>query len=526
MKLSTNLIASTIIPITLASSLKPCIETAANRGPWIFNSVADSLRKWGTTAHPNGMSIYLATIPEGVLLHHGNSKNELPTELDWIAYEIEHAEMFARAGRRAPPKGDSFGFQPPKHDELKRRHGPQHPLGNTAGVPLRISDEKQEGGWLHTFRTTRPLQFLYLDGLSGDKADTGFSDTQDFLLRGVGWDRRPPSLSLQEHSKGDKTPPLYPNPREPGKPGFPNFGEERLRAKDICDMVTEWGLQGVIRTETPGFEIIKCDFFDGLEQVQSLQRPQRKDNGPPFRGPRGSSGDERSRRLRDLGASRTLLDYSSMVSAFFFPVNLSNPDSDRQDRPRLTQTKPEEMTAIREFLKNVVETRKGAQSSSFGWKDIADLIIRRYANELKAMNETIETTKEIDERLHFLIEVFVDHSEADEDVRYIAAEERCSSFYLQTMPLETEIDQLIYAAFEAVNKQICNTLFDIRYRIATNADESMEALKESVRKLMKYLAWGTFEKEVDDNFHLPSRPLRQSPDDLPPFDSPSRMPPF
>jgi hypothetical protein len=36
---------------------------------------------------------------------------------------------------------------------------------------------------------------------------------------------------------------------------FPGFGDEHQRAVDLCEMTSEWGLRGVIRTETPGFEI-------------------------------------------------------------------------------------------------------------------------------------------------------------------------------------------------------------------------------------------------------------------------------
>ncbi|KAK7430945.1 hypothetical protein QQZ08_002474 [Neonectria magnoliae] len=311
--------ALTVLSASNAEALTPIAEVAAQRGPQIFNAAYDSLRKWGSVVHPNGMSLYLATVPEGVMLHHGNARNETPTELQWLAYEIEHAEMFARERRGGPPGGGPLGRGGKRpgdgedgRDDLKRRHGAQAPLAED-------TPPESTPGWLHTYRTTRPLRFLYLDGMSGDKSNSGVPDTQDFRLRGV--------------RDGDNQPPLSPPKKSPsrGPPG------EHDRAVDLCHMCKDWQLQGVIQTEGAGFEIIKCDFFDGLEQVQSLQRsntggdrphggphrgPHKGPHGGPsggrYEGPPGMPGGRRDPedRNREVGSSRTLLDYSSMVSAW------------------------------------------------------------------------------------------------------------------------------------------------------------------------------------------------------------------
>jgi hypothetical protein len=86
---------------TTTSNFRLSVETAALRGPHIFNAVNDSLRKLGTSVYYNGMSLYFATVPEDVLFHHGNRRNATPKMLRWLAYEIEHAEIFARSGRRS-----------------------------------------------------------------------------------------------------------------------------------------------------------------------------------------------------------------------------------------------------------------------------------------------------------------------------------------------------------------------------------------------------------------------------------------
>src|ERR1700712_1779421 len=99
-----------------AESFGPSKPHARRRGPEIFNAVHNAMRQWGSSLHHNGMSFFLATVPKGVLLHHGNSSPLSPEDPDWLAYEIEHAENFARGGRgRGPggPPGERPGNGPP-----------------------------------------------------------------------------------------------------------------------------------------------------------------------------------------------------------------------------------------------------------------------------------------------------------------------------------------------------------------------------------------------------------------------------
>lgn len=458
--------------LSAGPQFRPSPEIAAQRAPQIFNAVYDSLRKWGTMVHPNGMSLFLATVPEGVILHHGNNRNETPTEPDWLAYEIEHAEMFARAGRPGPPRGPGKPFNMATGEPVRvlddYRPGDKAQIRVTGNG---LSAEEAKHGWLHTYRTTRPLHFLYIDGMSGSKDDSGVIDTQDYLLRGVRDAKTRTSRS--EH-------------RVPGPPG------EYDRALDLCDLAADWGLQGVIRTEMAGFEIIKCDFSDGLEQLQSLQRADTQ-AGPPRRGPRKPKHHQSVEdRYRDVGSSRTILDYSSMVSAFFFPTNLTNPDDDRSEYPRLSYTTEAEMSAIREYLSRVIGARHVYRLTPYTWRDVADLVVRRYATEISSMANDTESTEKLAARINFLFEVFVDYSVTDKELRNAAAKERCATFYLQTMPLNSQIDRLIYAAFEAVNANICASLSDIRELLADSSeteDATLEKAKSILRSLMHYLSW-------------------------------------
>ncbi|KHN95001.1 uncharacterized protein MAM_07228 [Metarhizium album ARSEF 1941] len=278
----------------------------------MFNAVHNA----GSSVHHNGMSLFLATVPEGVLFHHGTTRPESPSDPDRLAYEIEHAEGFTR----------SFGGPP-----RQTKPHPEPMPGGAAneqkiiGRTTHLSDH--ETGWLHVYRTSRPLQFLYVDGMSGGKSANGTPDTQDYLLR---------------------SDPSYGKAEREASPTI-DLGE-RKRAQSLCKLCKEWNLQGIIRMEA-GFEIIKCNFTDGMDQVQVFRRPGSRGRGKlwaetqHFEYLRGVA-----ERNFDIRSSRTVVDYSSTVSAFFFPVNLANPDPKRPDLPRLSEASHAELVALKRIF--------------------------------------------------------------------------------------------------------------------------------------------------------------------------------
>lgn len=169
----------------IESDLSPSEDAARQRAPDLFNAVHDAMRQWGSSIHHNGMSFFLATVPEGVMFYHGSSKEETPDQPEWLAYEIEHAELFARSrfgGRPpGPPPGDDgarggvgwMSFLQGPYDPQRPFNGPQTP-----------PPTEDNGGWLHVYRTTEPLKLLYVDGMGAGKTDMGTLDTQDYVLRG------------------------------------------------------------------------------------------------------------------------------------------------------------------------------------------------------------------------------------------------------------------------------------------------------------------------------------------------------
>ncbi|KAJ8109866.1 hypothetical protein OPT61_g7148 [Boeremia exigua] len=72
----------------------------------IFNAIHSSMRQWGGSLNHNGMTMFLATVPEGTQLYHGTSSPDFVKGMQWLAFEPEHALIFARPPRQLPSGGE------------------------------------------------------------------------------------------------------------------------------------------------------------------------------------------------------------------------------------------------------------------------------------------------------------------------------------------------------------------------------------------------------------------------------------
>lgn len=508
------------------SDIKPSLDVAKSRGPQIFNAVQDSMRQWGASLHHNGMSFFLATVPEGVIFHHGNNNEKSPDDPDWLAYEIEHAEHFARGGRGPPGGGKGPGRGgPPGPSALG---GMEYPTGQFPLVddhasmdpmtqaPDEDAAEPEKGGWLHTYRTTRPLRYIYVDGMGGGKTSMGTLDSQDYLLRGTR-----EVLDFDNHKKREVHEKRDSDKVHAKRAGGPM--DEQARAVELCALCKDWNLSGIVRMEA-GFEIIHCDFSDGLEEIQALQRPG-DNEGPGGRGGFGNFEFVRglSERYNDIGSSRTVIDYSSMVSAYFFPVNLTNPDPKRPDLPRLSGTTDAELAAIQKYLNETISDRLHDRVRPIDWQDVTDLIVGRYADRIRFMAEKTSTASQIASELNFLLTVYLDYSGKDSD-QVSAAIERCTTFYLHGVHPVTESDQLIHAGIKETSSQLCTSLFQVR-DIVSNVTEEDDSEKHSqavsvLLSLMDQLQWARFKScggcAVDEVCLIPMWPSGTKAD----YDSP------
>lgn len=149
--------------LTSQDEYGPNIASATENANLIFNAIHSSMRQWGSSAQHNGMSFFPAYIPEGTLLYHGSTRAERPEHLEWLAFEIPHAEMFARGRIIRRPRNDS-------RDENEVEAEAESDVD-----PRNMSPEQLWSwmmppgydilpGYLQIYQANRPLKVLYLDG--------------------------------------------------------------------------------------------------------------------------------------------------------------------------------------------------------------------------------------------------------------------------------------------------------------------------------------------------------------------------
>jgi hypothetical protein len=496
----------------------------------IFNSVHSAMRQWGSSLHHNGLSFYPLIIPEGNLLYHGDATAERPEWFDWLAFEIEHAENFAWSWTPCPNETDgsehlelhdlmqysSHGRVPAQHQSRKseERLGNDHndPAQHHLGMLNKGQDDKPGRGlpgphdwvrgYLHTYRATRDLNLVYIDGQSAAKANVGTLDSQDYIL--LDW---PIDLNRSE--------------QWPGR-------HELTRATELCALATEWGIDGWIRMEA-GFEVIYCDFSPGagLEQVSALGQPfQNETSGYPDQcggGPGGGKfrfpiqvGGELLRRMFSwmrAAASRyhghvrgrVEIDFSGMVSAFAFGggINTTNPDAARAELPRVVLSTREARRSVRDRLRDVVRERKGHARETVDWQAVVDSIVSRYGPRLAALVAPAMTLDNMRVDIGTLLNPFLNFP-ADNDLEdaYGLPLERCTDHYFG-LPLArqhswTPEDASIYAALRSVSEIVCWTLFDTRKELLIRDDMNLTdedvvvGAQNRLRGLMDELRWSSW----------------------------------
>jgi hypothetical protein len=450
-----------------AGSRGPSLDSSRANAPHIFNAIHSSMRQWGSSLNHNGMSLFPARIPNNTHLYHGTHTPNAIKGMEWLAFEIEHAEMFAQSFPAGGPR------RPGKPGDPGRPEGPGQPGGGPPPSPFEVNwaegmdemrsmgDDDDEPdftqGYLHIYRTTRPLtNLVYIDGMSAGKTEMGTLDTQDYLLRNMtgGEDR-------------------------------PAFGDY-ARGQDLCGLGAELGIEGFVRMEM-GFEIIFCEFSDGLVLESARERPSGKNQSfermPQLEVLRGAS-----MRYHDITAQRLTLDYSGMVSAYWYDLNLTNPDPKRLDLPRLPASDVEGLGNMKADFKVLFEDSSTRNQVGNDWQGITDMIITRYSDRLQLMagNNTSQDT--ILSELAVLLNLYIDYG----NFNIPTAIEKCTVHYLIAAVVETSADRMIYEALSTIMNKICSTLFYVGQLLLEDETETGSALmksKSALHSLIDYLVW-------------------------------------
>ncbi|KAL7917941.1 hypothetical protein ACQKWADRAFT_265908 [Trichoderma austrokoningii] len=468
-----------------AEPIRPNHDSAKANANHIFNAIHSAGRQWGSSLNHNGFGLIPVTLAAGTLLYHGGYSKDPPEGLEWLAFEVEHAENFVRVARRSP-------IGRPGHDE-RQQH--QKPLGQpeTDNDPDR-GPEGRIRGYLQTYQTARDVQLLYVDGSGAAKSPIGTLDSQDYVLS--------PNRSFEWY----------------------NLAGEMERATAMCDMITKWGWSGIMRMEI-GYEVIWCDFKSDLIHESSVRALIQEDRLKEDRFLNTYIWTRAvAERYDGLGGDRVKMDFSSMVSGFFFPINISHTDPERPDLIRLKAATLEHRLDIRAYLLKVFsEPRR----FNVNWQGIVDMIVTRFSKRLAAMASTVLSADMFIEELEHATLTYLEAPGLPDDATLMAGDggknltaeaiDRCATIYLKPSLLSrqnwTLQDDLIHTSLLAVMQHICNDLYLMRSVLLQAApdpsydaylidksmdnDEMNEAVSQSraiVRNLVDELAWTTWKK--------------------------------
>ncbi|PYI08811.1 hypothetical protein BO78DRAFT_405503 [Aspergillus sclerotiicarbonarius CBS 121057] len=435
-------------PLLLSTLLWAASTTAVTEStPYanhIFNSIHSSMRQWGSSLQHNGMSVFLATVPAGTQFYHGTSIAEAVNGTEWLAFEPEHAMVFARP-HHPPPSAEGEDDR----KDLRRRD-----------LETEEEEEEQEAGWLHTYTAAKDLRLLYVDGMAAGKTSNGTLDMEDRVL-------------FRDS---------LPDGRMMG---------ERERANMFCRMAREeWDdrLDGLLRMEA-GFEVILCDFARDLNEVRVTQAKP----STPFRGPGGGKkkgggpGDGGlwfkaiAARYDGIGGNRVILNYDNFVSAYTYGLDLFHSPNETFTLPRLKQFSAQELDPIKDGLSDLV-LKHEAKEASFNWQTITDMVVERYARDIRYLaSGQVSTVEQLHAEVDLALGPFIDYGDRDGQQEA----ERCS---MQFIPGGKLTDGIAATAVHSVTRSICSTMVEAWQE--TDYKTAIGLFQD----LMEYLSWSTWKQ--------------------------------
>ncbi|KAG5649347.1 hypothetical protein H0H81_004414 [Sphagnurus paluster] len=360
--------------------------------------------------------------------------------------------------------------------------------------------KEDTGGWHFTFVTTRPLKILYFDGSSAAKVRGGALDSQDVLL----WGKPIPEWTFNE----------------------------RKRIDGLCDWGRKLGLDGFARMEMD-FEIMLCDFSDGLAVVSKLNLPPSMEELPLP--PNNTFIVDLPQLMTTAlesgwwhnqypGDPRIELDLSRLVSFYdtsLVPSLVPVRHHQQRHEHRLEGISPTDVKTVREAL--ALALNRTGSGSGINWRSIFRIITLRYADRLELirylLNPTelepeiprslIETAKLVQQQLRISLTPYIingaappmvdgdagarNHSWTAPIFKYCATT-HTNSFIASSSKL-TPSEQLILTAIRDTNKEICRVIvkmwaegvyegLDPILRQPSSSDSESEPSPEALGSLM------------------------------------------
>lgn len=443
----------------------------------IFNSIHDSMRQLGSSINYESRCAFLATVPAGVRLYHGTSKEVPPAAgLKWLAFEPEHAMMFSHPAEhwstafekeKGAEEPEDRGVPDADRDQVPIRNSPgdsdlritaeiavddllsqdDHIAAAAAAAPERPSSLwtkfKDNDGWgyLHTYSTTHPLRLLYVDGTSAAKTTLGTLDFQDRII-------------LQDRfSLGT------------------NLDDDNIRAAELCRVAREdWNQQvhGFLRMET-GFEIIMCELESArLESHGTVATQKIRDTFATYKA--------LAQRFNGIGRGRVILNYDTFVT-------IHGDDLDNEVK------RAERRAEVDALVTKKPDDVDGDQERRTNWQAVTDMIIERFSAPLRLLSsehEPWESKEAFDNEAQRLMLPFIDHRRRNRQDEV----DRCASYFQPGSSSPSSWKKSVaMSAILNISQTICGEII-----ASTEDDEDVQAATRRVRGLVEKLNWSSWKQ--------------------------------
>lgn len=458
MHLSANLYMLFIsaLPLTVDATFAPDKIHAEKNAHAIFNSIHSAGRQWGSGIYHNGFALIPAIVPRGSIFYHGASTKEQPVAPVRLAFEPEAAEALVSEWY------DGYGCRP----------------STSPAIGQECLSSPSTQSYVHTYRNKRDLKLLLVDGMSAGKTNYGTLDTQNLVL-----------LEGKQLSKDHAT--------------------ELNRAKELCEVVQPWGYDGLIRAGI-GFEILSCNFTATVTQMKVkrtfLDKEKIGDGSMNlYQWVRAAA-----QRYDGLGA-RLKLDFSSMVSGLFYPINATNPDILHPEFSRLAATPMKDLRVMKDRVAEIAKA--DFQAFLIDWRYIVDTIVERFSDRLAVMADgTADDAVFINEIEAAAISYInaptqgSDNEDAvDEETLIKQSIKDCSDHFLYpALPFSqrwNQADHMLYHSVITVTGEICTAFiqgwWDLRSTSASHGGNMQKVFTESHQRATLRRVRSHFEQLTD-----------------------------
>jgi hypothetical protein len=524
LSLRSFLLSSLVVIHAAATPIVRSQDAKAGNANHIFNTIHSSMRQWGSSLNHNGMSFFMATVPADTQLYHGTPSKEVVKGMEWLAFEPEHALVFARP--RGPPRGRRPGHEPGDGDEKdweELRRLAKHEQEEECDVR---TDSWSRQGHAHT----PPPRDMY-DPLTPPSGHPYGPSDSDVFYAGPPHGPPPPHRDSYPPPPppplGDHPPPpdhddeiqrplfdellqappnsgkgylhtyiptrplrlLYVDGLSAGKtsngtldsqdilllnktvPHDSPMGGEILRARGMCNLAsTLWEnkIDGILRMEA-GFEIILCDFESTVRRKSVVACGGQTDEigGPPGPGVMGGWRYIRavSERYHGIGGDRVTLNYEEFVSVFAYDGE--DEDMGLWNNDVVSDTSHPRLTnASPKQLRNIRDavTAMVLESGKIGegkdWQAVADMVVQRYGEAIHYLHADVSVRRSKEAFAAYLSTLL--RPFVSPSARNSTLEtEHCVAQVIPPFPLPPSgSPSLAHITLHAVTAHICSTLLN------------------------------------------------------------------